>query len=127
MMYDMCSPLFFLAFFATNAKDGVDSWYGIIELLVKVLSAIATTVIAVFVAMITRRQWKTNQEKLRLDLYSRRYNIYESVLTLQQALIYWDKAPEIEQKEMMLLFFKSMHESRFLFPGNSGVFEFMQD
>lgn len=43
------------------------------------LAALLTPVIAVFGAMIGYRQWRTAQNKLKLDLFERRYAIYDAL------------------------------------------------
>jgi hypothetical protein len=49
-----------------------------IDLVVKILSALLTPLIALIAAYIAWQQWKTNERKLKLDLYDRRYEVYEA-------------------------------------------------
>jgi hypothetical protein len=39
----------------------------------KVIAALATAIVAVYVAWLGTMQWKTAREKLRLDVYDRRF------------------------------------------------------
>jgi hypothetical protein len=89
------------------------------------MTALATTTVAVYVARISRRQWQTNQEKLRFDLYNRRFEIYLRVLDFHQALIVWEGTDE--QVALQAPFIKAYRESRFLFPDNSGIYSFLKE
>ncbi len=46
---------------------------------VTILSALLTPTIAVLAAVIASLQWRTARNKLKLDLFDRRYAVYESV------------------------------------------------
>jgi len=94
-------------------------------MILKVVTAAATIGVAAYVAQISRRQWLTNKEKLRLDLYNRRFEIYMRILDLYQALMSWDATPE--QKQLQYPFIKAHREARFLFPNDSGVFEYINE
>jgi hypothetical protein len=89
------------------------------------LTAIAATIVAIFVARISRLKWLTAREKLRLDLYERRFVIYERALDFAGALQLWDGTPE--QVVLQGPFIKAFRESRFLFPANSGVHQFLRE
>lgn len=43
-----------------------------------VLQGLLTPLIAIIVACISYQQWRTNQRKLKLDLYDRRFRVYEA-------------------------------------------------
>ena len=88
-------------------------------------TAIATIIIAVYVATISRRQWRTNQEKLRLDLYERRFDIYMRVFDFHGALLFWGDKPE--QVALQAPFLRALQESRFMFPEKSGVYAFLKE
>ncbi len=47
------------------------------KMLIETINAIATTVIAFLVAVITWRQLSTDRSRLRHELFDRRYKIYE--------------------------------------------------
>ena len=92
---------------------------------VRITSAIGTLAIAAIVATITKAQWRTNQEKLRLDLYSKRFEIYMRTLDFYTALLGWKDEPE--QIALIAPFYRAFRESRFLFPESAGVYRFMED
>jgi hypothetical protein len=96
-----------------------------IDLILKAMTAIATTVVAVYVARISKRQWLTNREKLRLDLYDRRFKIYVHVIEFHRAVVAWDGSKE--QRDLEGPFTQALRESRFLFPESSGVFAFLKE
>lgn len=89
------------------------------------ITAIATITIAIYVARISRRQWLTNKEKLRLDLYEKRLDVYMRVLDFYQALLAWKQTEE--QKQLQFPFIKAFRESRFLFPEKSGVYDHLSE
>ncbi len=96
-----------------------------IDAILRVVTAAAATAVAIYVAKISRRQWKTNQEKLRLDLYQRRFDIYLRVLEFHWALLEWGDKPE--QQALRGPFVKAFCESKFMFPVSSGIYEFLSD
>ena len=60
-------------------------------------------------------------DKLRLDLYNRRFDLYLRVLALQDVLAGWTGS---DREQAVLADFKRAHrEARFLFPPESGVAE----
>ncbi len=96
-----------------------------IDVILKVMTAAAATGVAIYVAQISRRQWLTNKEKLRLDLYDRRFDIYMRVLDMYQAVISWEGTSE--QKKLQYPFIKAHLEARFLFPADSGINEYLNE
>lgn len=92
---------------------------------ISAISAVSTITVAAYVAVISRRQWQTNQEKLRFDLYDRRFEIYLTVLNFYQALVLWDGSAE--QVALQMPFLRSYRESMFLFPPESGVYELLTE
>jgi hypothetical protein len=95
------------------------------DLGLKAIAALATTIVAGYVARISRPQWLTNREKLRLDLYDRRFKIYVRVLDFYNAVILWDGSDE--QQVLKAPYTQAFRESRFLFPKNSGIFSFLEE
>jgi len=78
---------------------------------------IPTLVVACITAYIAFEQCKTARAKLKLDLYNKRFSIYESVLKLYQAT--WSK--DYERMELLSFeFLKSFRESKFLFDKKDG-------
>jgi hypothetical protein len=99
-----------------------------IELIVRIVpivTAVATVIVALYVARISRQQWRTNQEKLRLDLYQRRFEIYLRVLDYHLALLEWQDEPKLIV--LHVPFLKAFCESKFLFPRESGIYDFLRD
>jgi len=58
-------------------------------------------------------------EKLRLDLYDRRFEIFSSIFDFYDAMSSWKGTPE--QKEARKRFFRAYQESGFLFTKKSGI------
>jgi hypothetical protein len=95
-----------------------------IDLTLRVVTACAAFV-ALYVALISSRQWRTNQEKLRFDLYQRRFEIYLRVIEFHLALLEWQ-----DETKLAVLsgpFLKAFCESKFLFPKESGIYDFLSD
>lgn len=92
---------------------------------IRMASAVGTLSLSAIVVTITRAQWKTNQEKLRLDLYAKRFDIYMRTLDFHNALLSWNDEPD--QIKLIAPFYRAYRESRFLFPEPSGVFRFMEE
>ena len=57
--------------------------------------------------------------KLRLDLYNRRYQIFDSIFDFYNALIGWTGTPE--QREAQKRFFRASQEAIFLFKPEFGI------
>ncbi len=82
-------------------------------------TAVATIIIAVIVAWISLQQWKVNREKFRLELYSRRFEIYTAVLNYLRAV---NSSAGIESaRPSDDTFLKAYSEAVFLFPDESGL------
>jgi hypothetical protein len=93
------------------------------------LSAItswSTPTIALVVVLISFLQWRTNREKLRLDLYQKRFEIYSRLLDFSEALSKWRSLSEIDRQNFKNSFIKALNESSFLFPDKSGVHALLQ-
>jgi hypothetical protein len=90
------------------------------------VTAFATTIIALFVACIGYRQWKTNQEKLRLDLYNRRFDIFVRVLDYYQD-IFAERSDIETHLQTRQKFIKAVRESRFLFPKSSSIHPHLEE
>ena len=75
--------------------------------------------------------WWTNREKLRLDLYNRRFDIYSHTLDFVHAIELWqptesEKASaslqdSLEMQRIQKAFVKASREAQFLFDDDSGV------
>jgi hypothetical protein len=83
---------------------------------------VLTVVIAAIALYIARRQWLTSREKLRLDLYEKRFAVYENTLALYRMLISETDLTEKEKADIQNNFIKSYRESQFLFSEKDGIF-----
>jgi len=82
--------------------------------------------IAAMALWVASRQSKTNVAKLRLDLYDKRFAIYETTLTFHQAL--GGLPGSLLQEPFVSLqrqFVKAHRESQFLFDADAGIFELL--
>lgn len=60
------------------------------------LSALLTPTIAVLASVIAYRQWRTAQNKLKLDLFDRRFSVYEASRDLLASIVTSGKAKDEE-------------------------------
>jgi hypothetical protein len=88
------------------------------------ITPVATSVIAGCALVLTFRSGQDNRDKLRLDLFNRRFSIYQRVLVFYQALIVWKDTDE--QKALIPPFIEASREALFIFPEKSGVYEHIQ-
>jgi hypothetical protein len=88
------------------------------------ITPIATSVIAGCALVLTFRSGQDNRDKLRLDLFNRRFSIYQRTLVFYQALIVWKDTDE--QKALIPAFIEASREALFIFPRKSGVYEHLQ-
>jgi len=81
---------------------------------------------ALLVAWIAFRQYGLGRDKIRLDLYERRFAAYEATLIFYQALT---GASDIVRSETFNTvhrnFIKAYRESQFLFKSESGIFDLL--
>lgn len=78
---------------------------------VQVLSALLTPTIAIVGTIIAYQQWRTNNLKLKLDLYDRRLKVYEEVRVLLSRIL---QKADINYDELFK-FFRNCSEADFLF------------
>src|SRR5260221_2379411 len=91
------------------------------------LVAIGPTPIAVYVAWVAYQQWQTNRNKLRLDLYNRRFEVYTNTITFFQALSSLPAGePDEEFVKIHKSFIRSYKESQFLFGKETKVFDLLK-
>lgn len=84
--------------------------------------------IALIAAWIAYQQWKTNRDKLRLDLYNKRFDIYSKTIIFYQALLSYDASkPDEDFSSIHKDFIKSCRESQFLFSKKSGIFQILEN
>jgi hypothetical protein len=72
-------------------------------------------------ATIAQQQADLAREKLRHDLYNRRFEIFTSILDFHEAMISWKETPTPEQQAARQRFFRAYQESGFLFTKESRI------
>ena len=77
----------------------------------EISKAFLTPVIAIIAVFIAYQQWKTNQQKLNLDLYDRRLKVYEEVKKILSLILRDADA----SSDDLLIFKISVSEADFLF------------
>jgi hypothetical protein len=87
-------------------------------------TAVALTValIAIFTSLAQRRE---HRERIRLDLFDRRYEVFNSVLGFYNAILLWNDTPE--QAAARDRFFYAYQQSGFLFKKDSGIQELLKE
>jgi hypothetical protein len=93
----------------------------------KATEEIATVVIAVYVSFIGTLQWITARQKLRLDLYNRRFDVYLATLDFMQALTMWSSISTEERRPKRIAFIRAVRESRFLFADNLRILDLLEE
>jgi hypothetical protein len=82
-------------------------------------------VISVLSLGVSAAVWWVSHEKLRLDLYNRRFDIYSRALDLYQVLLIpGDSDSDLDNAQRA--FIKASRESRFLFDKSSGVHQLLE-
>lgn len=90
--------------------------------------AVTPIVISVAVFWVAFNQYRLAAQKLRLDLYNRRFDIYVAALNFYQALIGSDITDACDAFDVKhLAFIKAFREAQFLFRSGSGVYEVLDD
>jgi hypothetical protein len=84
----------------------------------QILSALLTPTIAVVVAMIAYRQWRTAQNRLKLDLFDRRFAVYDAARNLISSILTSGKVKD----EETLKFLTRTREVKWLL--NDGIAEY---
>ena len=102
----------------------MNCWIELIVRIVPIVTAVATVIVAIYVGWISRQQWKTNRKKLLFDLYQRRFEIYLRVLDFHFAIWQQDE-PKLDLLHVQ--FMKAFWESKFLFPEESGIYDFLDE
>ena len=96
----------------TKSKDWVDY-----------LESLTPICVAIFAGYIGLRQAKISRDKLRLDLYNRRFDIYEKTLLFYQSITNYDGSEHEPFSSKHRDFIKAMKESQFLFDPKSGIYK----
>jgi hypothetical protein len=91
------------------------------------VSALTPSVIALVVAYLAYRQWRIAKQKLRLDLYAKRFAVFEIALHFYQDLLDGSGSSKEDQEMLHRQFITAMIECRFLFASNSGLKGLMEE
>jgi hypothetical protein len=92
------------------------------------LAALTPIAIAAFVAWVAFQQFRIGRDKLRLDLYQRRFSVYEKTLFFYHALTGQIETQQSEAFSKTLGdFITSYRESQFLFKSSSGIFPLLEE
>jgi hypothetical protein len=97
------------------------------EFSISVFTPLLTPLIALIASYIAIQQWRTNKEKLRLDLYDKRFAVYENTLALYRMLMSETLLTEKEKIDIQSNFIKSYRESQFLFSDSDGITKLLGD
>jgi len=89
--------------------------------LVPVLSALLTPIIAIIAAYIACQQWRTNRNKLKLDLFDRRFAVYDAARNLVRDVLTQAHLSD----EQLLTFRAKTGEASFLL--NQGIARYLTD
>ncbi|MES1953103.1 hypothetical protein [Salinisphaera hydrothermalis] len=87
---------------------------------------IVPLVISAAVGWIGWLQYRTNKQKLRLDLYHRRFDVYQKTLAYFQ-LYYSESATNKDIDLVQRNFTQAYRESRFLYGADSPVYKILTD
>lgn len=96
-----------------------------VPIIVSIVALLASSTIPV---VVFRSQSRASKEKLRLDLYERRFSIFDRLISFYQALL--DSPDNFPKPEFVALhrdFIKSVRESQFLFADDAGIFVMLKD
>jgi hypothetical protein len=91
------------------------------------IPAYITTLLGALVAYVAVRQWLTARDKLRLDLYDRRFAIYKVALDFYSKVTMgdWKNDPETDLSSQR--FVVALQESLFLFDEEDGIYTMLKE
>lgn len=90
-------------------------------------AAIAGAAIAGYVASIATLQWFTARQKLRLDIYDKRFEVYLRTVGFMWALKEWGFLSDVAKVERHIAFMRAMRESRYLFADRRSIFTLLEE
>jgi hypothetical protein len=93
------------------------------------LSALLTPIVGALGTLIAYLQWHISRSKIKLDLYEKRFAVYEATLAFYQKIMACT-AETIETTEFNIAqksFIKASRESQFLFSEGSGIFPLLEE
>jgi len=83
----------------------------ILDVVLRIFQGLLTPVIAIIAVYIAYQQHKTNRDKLRLDLYNKRYEVFHSLMTLLARILQQGNVKD----EQVTEFSRATKEAVFLF------------
>ncbi|GAA4250783.1 hypothetical protein GBZ26_05140 [Azospirillum formosense] len=109
----------------TADPSGVYSWYQIAkDFAPAAMALIASIVVTIINFSHNKRMYAVSKSKLKYDMYEKRLKLFQQIFIYYEALLSWSDTED--QKIARENFFRSYHESYFLFPNGSGVPEIMK-
>jgi hypothetical protein len=82
-----------------------------------------TALIALAVGVVAYQQWRIARDKLRFDIYQRRFTIFSNTLDFYSKVVFGDWKDDTSESTLThVRFFTSLHEAAFLFDPKDGVF-----
>ena len=79
-------------------------------------------IMAAFLGYIAYQQMRTNRDKLKLDLYNKRFEIYSYTLKFNQELMYDELTTDTHRK-----FIEFKQASKFLFDPKDGIYNLLEE
>jgi len=93
----------------------------------KTAEGVAVVAIAFYVASVGTFQWFTAREKVRLDLYNRRFDVYTRTIDFMQALMGWTYVTPEDRRAKYNAFMRAVRESRFLFADDPRILALLEE
>ena len=69
------------------ACSTISTWFGCLDVIIGISQAVFPPIIGLAVVYIAYQQHKTNRNKLRLDLYDRRFKLYNEITSLLSSIV----------------------------------------
>lgn len=91
------------------------------------ISTLVSASIALPVAAIAYRQWRTANDKLRFDLYERRLAVYDAAANYLAMGINLGHDPSIDEVQVRSAYIRAWREARFLFGKDSNVYGILKE
>lgn len=96
----------------------------LVEIISSIVLGLFSIVQGSFLAFIARQQWVTNDKKLKLDLYNKRFEVYSDTIDFYQETI----SGEVEvSKDVHRQFIKSKNASKYLFSKDPSIYDTLDE
>jgi len=93
----------------------------------KTAEGVAAIAIAFYVASVGTFQWFTARDKVRLDLYNRRFDVYTRAIDFMLALPEWTYVTPEDRRAKHNAFMRAARESRFLFADDPRILALLEE